>query len=119
MVAKLIGAAEASLSGRNAGDTTQLTYPDYLLVMSLIDKKRFKLAQAIMEYRLKVRAREAQQINMQNVQANADAQNQSLMTKGKMDENLIRVEGEEDRKGIQEKGRQDRQTQSQQQQNQE
>lgn len=74
---EIIRTAQESASRSAQGDPTQLTYPDYLLIVEYVERGKVRFARHLMERRLAKRAAIAQMTNLQNVQANQQAQMQT------------------------------------------
>ncbi len=81
-----------AMNTRDAQGNPQITYPDYLFVCRVLDSGNLKLAEAVLAHRISKRAQEQQQINMQNIQANAETQQQSLQAKAQGDQQLVMIE---------------------------
>lgn len=80
-------------TAREAATKGQITYPDYQNIVRFVMEGQVRFATALMEYKLRKRQEQEQQINMQNVQANAQVQQQSLAQKGEIDAMLLQLEG--------------------------
>jgi len=84
---------EIIVSAKESAAKGQITYPDYLQVVRYVGQGKVRFATALLEYKLQKRVEQEQQINMQNIQANAEVQQQSLEQKAKMDAMLLQLEG--------------------------
>ncbi|HRG27385.1 MAG TPA: hypothetical protein PLJ00_05820 [Chitinophagales bacterium] len=77
MKQEIITTAKESAQRGAAGDPTQLTFPDYLLILEQVKRGKIAFARALMEKRLNKRVLISQMTAAQNVEATAAAQQQS------------------------------------------
>jgi hypothetical protein len=109
---KVEGAALQAMNTRDESGQGQITYPDYIFVMRMLDGGNVKFAEAVLSQRITKRAQEKQQKALEMIQANSQAQQEAAMVaeqakqqtqeaahRLKMEE--IMIKGEEERKTAQ------------------
>lgn len=85
---------EIILSAKDASLKGQITYPDYLQMVKYVSEGNVRFATALLEYKLMKRAEYEQQVNMENIKANGEEQQKSLMMKAETDAKLLQLEAQ-------------------------
>lgn len=75
---EILTTAKESAQRSAQGDASQITYSDYLLIVDYVERGKLIWARHLLERRLAKRAAIQQMVNMQNIEANAKTQEQSL-----------------------------------------
>jgi len=83
--AKIESAALTALNTRDESGFGQITYPDYLFIMRILDGGNLRYAEKVLAFRIEKRVKAKMEINQQNSEVNAQIQERSISSKAQVD----------------------------------